>query len=334
MSSPKKTTPRDRSAPQPRVAVSYISDPTAASDDIEFLDQDVIKLGQEPWLARRVTVQLDSALLVFHAATSRTRSLTTLSDQVLAFVAFGPQARGTFNGLELRPELLMAGPPGGKGEFVVEGGYESVTCMIPPSVLQSQLSARGRLDAFEAPRKIEMRKPFTGSCHRFFELGKYLTEAAEQDPKLLEDSERVRAGAQVDLIETLLEIVCSSEDPELTARDRTQSDYSEIVKRAQDRALRDLDERCYVADLCEASGVSERTLQYAFQSIVSMTPIGYLRQIRLHRARKVLREAAPDSTTVTEVALDWGFPHFGEFSQAYKNCFGELPSETLNGKIE
>ena len=27
--------------------------------------------------------------------------------------------------------------------------------------------------------------------------------------------------------------------------------------------------------------------------------------------------------------VEWGFWHFGEFSRAYKECFGELPSETL-----
>jgi hypothetical protein len=28
-------------------------------------------------------------------------------------------------------------------------------------------------------------------------------------------------------------------------------------------------------------------------------------------------------------AVEWGFWHFGEFSRAYKECFGELPSGTL-----
>ena len=35
------------------------------------------------------------------------------------------------------------------------------------------------------------------------------------------------------------------------------------------------------------------------------------------------------SKTVSAVAFDWGFWHFGEFSRAYKECFGELPSDTL-----
>jgi hypothetical protein len=32
--------------------------------------------------------------------------------------------------------------------------------------------------------------------------------------------------------------------------------------------------------------------------------------------------------------LNWGFWHFGEFSRAYKECFGELPSDTLRRKLD
>jgi AraC family transcriptional regulator, ethanolamine operon transcriptional activator len=48
--------------------------------------------------------------------------------------------------------------------------------------------------------------------------------------------------------------------------------------------------------------------------------------------RKALLAASHGTTTVTAEALDWGFWHFGEFSRAYKECFGELPSDTLRRK--
>ncbi len=32
---------------------------------------------------------------------------------------------------------------------------------------------------------------------------------------------------------------------------------------------------------------------------------------------------------MTDVALDWGFLHFGWFSQDYRRLFGETPSQTL-----
>jgi transcriptional regulator GlxA family with amidase domain len=33
--------------------------------------------------------------------------------------------------------------------------------------------------------------------------------------------------------------------------------------------------------------------------------------------------------SVTQVASDQGFMHFGRFSQYYRSLFGELPSDTL-----
>ena len=49
----------------------------------------------------------------------------------------------------------------------------------------------------------------------------------------------------------------------------------------------------------------------------------------LHRVRDALQTPSRSAKTVSSIALDWGFWHFGEFSRAYRACFGELPSETL-----
>ena len=75
--------------------------------------------------------------------------------------------------------------------------------------------------------------------------------------------------------------------------------------------------------------VSERTLRYAFRNVLGMSPVAYLTRLRLHRVHKSLKEATRSSTTVTTEALRWGFWHVGDFSKAYKECFGELPSDTL-----
>ncbi len=62
---------------------------------------------------------------------------------------------------------------------------------------------------------------------------------------------------------------------------------------------------------------------------MGLTPTAYLIRLRLHRVREALLEATQGSTTVSAEALKWGFWHFGEFSRAYRNCFGELPSDSL-----
>jgi transcriptional regulator GlxA family with amidase domain len=88
-------------------------------------------------------------------------------------------------------------------------------------------------------------------------------------------------------------------------------------------------EHLSVSDLCRAAGASERSLEYAFREVMGLTPVAYLIRLRLHRVRQGLLAGTHGSTTVTTEALKWDFWHFGEFSRAYKDCFGELPSDTL-----
>jgi transcriptional regulator GlxA family with amidase domain len=111
--------------------------------------------------------------------------------------------------------------------------------------------------------------------------------------------------------------------------ERTRRAHNRIVTRAEDYVLSRVGQRVHVSDLCRAAGVSERTLESAFKAVVGLSPVAYLTRLRLHRVRASLLAAAPGSTRVSTVALEWGFSHFGEFARAYKACFGERPSDTL-----
>ncbi len=53
----------------------------------------------------------------------------------------------------------------------------------------------------------------------------------------------------------------------------------------------------------------------------------YARRVRLERARDTIR-ATDAGVLISAIALDCGFTHFGRFSRAYKERFGELPSQT------
>lgn len=82
-----------------------------------------------------------------------------------------------------------------------------------------------------------------------------------------------------------------------------------------------------LAELVIAAGVSERTLQQAFRQYRGCSPIERGRDIRLDAARAEL--LAGKGERVTEIALAFGFAHFGRFSRAYAARFGEKPSETM-----
>ena len=84
-----------------------------------------------------------------------------------------------------------------------------------------------------------------------------------------------------------------------------------------------------VSKLCEASCVSQRTLEYAFRENFDMTPTGFIRLHRFHAARRALLMAQHDQTTVAEVANKSGFYELGRFACNYNAIFHELPSQTL-----
>ena len=83
-------------------------------------------------------------------------------------------------------------------------------------------------------------------------------------------------------------------------------------------------------DIAKALDVSVRSVQKAFHDDLGTTPMNYLRDRRLERARAELADALPsDGVKVTDVAERWGFGHLGNFSAMYRKRFGESPSETL-----
>jgi AraC family ethanolamine operon transcriptional activator len=86
-----------------------------------------------------------------------------------------------------------------------------------------------------------------------------------------------------------------------------------------------------IEDICQALGISRRTLYRAFHDLLDVSPKAYLRLKSLSAARARLLDAANRPTTVTQVALDHGFWELGRFSGAYRAMFGEAPSETLRG---
>jgi AraC family ethanolamine operon transcriptional activator len=102
-----------------------------------------------------------------------------------------------------------------------------------------------------------------------------------------------------------------------------------VVAKAQDYVREHHDQALTVPELCEKLFVSRRTLQYCFEDVLGINPMHYLRIVRLNGARRHLRDAAATSKTVRDVAADWGFWHFSQFSNDYKKLFGYSPSETL-----
>jgi AraC family ethanolamine operon transcriptional activator len=84
-----------------------------------------------------------------------------------------------------------------------------------------------------------------------------------------------------------------------------------------------------VIDLVKNSGVSQRTLEYAFMDRFAISPQQYLNALRLHRVHRQLLSSDQRATTVEEIAQQHGYTQSGYFARAYRAIYGQLPSKSL-----
>ncbi|MDI9904492.1 AraC family transcriptional regulator [Rhodococcus sp. IEGM 1406] len=101
-----------------------------------------------------------------------------------------------------------------------------------------------------------------------------------------------------------------------------------IVKRVLDEMHDDPARVWTAAEMAEVAGVSVRRLQEGFRQYVGRSPSECLLDIRLERVHADLVDA-DDSTTVTDVAVRWGFTHTGRFASSFRRKYGVLPSEVF-----
>ncbi len=100
-----------------------------------------------------------------------------------------------------------------------------------------------------------------------------------------------------------------------SATDDRISSRLRILNRVEGFLEANTDAPIYIADLCVAAGVSERTLVNVFH-------------------RRALRTSDPGTTSVSEMASLFGFWHFGRFAADFKTLFGQTPSNLLRHRAE
>jgi len=135
-----------------------------------------------------------------------------------------------------------------------------------------------------------------------------------------------RQELEDDLLESFLSL---AENPStITTLAAFPSDQA--LNNIEDYICANLDATITRDDLAEEAGISIRSLSRAFEKKYGLGPMAFVRQRRLDACFARLRGSERDATTVTEVAMSYGFWHIGKFAIAYRDAFGESPSETLS----
>jgi AraC family ethanolamine operon transcriptional activator len=114
---------------------------------------------------------------------------------------------------------------------------------------------------------------------------------------------------------------------------KLQQRRDRIVQLAIDYMRKNACEEIGILDVCAATHVSRRTLQYCFEERLNISPLQYLKALRLNQARRQLKHLMElqvtheHQNTIASVAALCGFNHASRFASDYKRMFGELPSQ-------
>jgi AraC-like DNA-binding protein len=83
-----------------------------------------------------------------------------------------------------------------------------------------------------------------------------------------------------------------------------------------------------IETLAAVTGGSTRSIFKAFKEARGVSPMAFVKRVRLENARRALQRL-DENTSVIDVASQCGFLNPGHFARDYRIAFGELPSETM-----
>ncbi len=197
-------------------------------------------------------------------------------------------------------------------------------------IVRVELGALERVCAAYLGRRPEQALRFAlGMAWRrqagWYQLMQYLADLLACSP---EAAQHPLTACQLEqlVIGTLLTVQPHSLSEDLRGRGKPLAPRH--VKVVEEYIHAHADDALTPAHLAEVAGVSLRSLYAGFREHRGLSPMAYLRAVRLERVRHDLLNVAAVGS-VSTAAMRWGFTHLGRFSAEYRRAFGECPGETL-----
>jgi AraC-like DNA-binding protein len=197
------------------------------------------------------------------------------------------------------------------------------------SLTPDDLAAAGKAIAgheLAVPSCARIVRPSPSSMSRLANLHQRAGQLARTEPKKLAHPQVARALDQA-LVHAM--IMCLSESTPVAGSVGTHRHLA-IIARLEEFLAANRGEPVYLAEICAATGATERTLRACCQEHLGMGVIRYLWLRRMHMAHRALNRADAITGTVTEIATECGFWELGRFSVEYRALFGEAPSDSLH----
>jgi len=316
-------------------------------------DLDAVHTDQEgarSWMAgvcgpHELKVHSSRALGFRHSGTVLKSMATTLG-----YVEYGVDVSVRVHNSDPLNCFSVSLPVVGEQELTLEGGRirsdrDMGTILLPsaPQELVIAGNCRKILVAITKPaiagvlgdllqRKLDKPVVFqpgidaaNGDTASWWRMVKYLLTETENGGSLYRDS-LFTSDIETALIKGLLLAQPHNYSDELKAARAAKLPH--YLLRAKEFILETAREEVCLEDVERVSGVSRFKLYEGFKQHFGMSPLAFRKKYRLEEVRRnILRSGSRSS--ISGIAMDWGFSHLGRFSIEYKKQFNELPSETL-----
>ena len=303
------------------------SDFEELSDTIRAWDLDFRQLDPGDSPAELAQVGTGSLLLT-HACFNRKYDQYGASPPgYRTFALLEPGVKGvTWCGRPVTDQTLLMFDASGAFEAISQPGFRVFTFTLPEEQLLETAQTLGVQDLKQitchTDNAIELMPEAAQKLHQqMVQLARAATidPTVFDNPGYLDEFENELPGRLVEALESF------ATKPK---RPGPHTRYK-VLRHAFDYIHSSPTMECSVSDICRITGVSERTLQYAFSQYYGISPKRYLREIRLNAVHKALARASSGDVKVTDIANNYGFWHMGQFAADYKRLFGRLPSEVL-----
>ncbi len=221
------------------------------------------------------------------------------------------------------PDILPASLPGGL-DVIFDAGQAHIVVLIKLAILEKMLTR----EQFITLKKAASRRQLpihTQALNFFTQWLLKLLSYAQLHPDIFQRSSVLRS-VEEELLQKLLTVVrLPLQRSALESRQKHRQGFELALEFLRGADLSSLS----VPELCSKTGVSQRTLEYAFREHINITPVSFIKKLRLHAVRRILLSSHTGEISIADTAFQYGIYDMSRFAEIYRKHFGELPSQTL-----
>jgi AraC family transcriptional regulator, ethanolamine operon transcriptional activator len=239
---------------------------------------------------------------------------------MLGTIVTSGRAGAHWCGQRLGQDVFACTSPGKEIEFSTEQRAHDVVILIQPRLLELTCGSM----ALEFVREHQHLCFDVLSGSALIELALDLLQRCETQSQLLQQA-AIATGVRSNLLRALEECFAGLFVQDLSTPGIRADAFHAAVLHATHAPL-----QTSAWHMAQAAGVSQKTLEVAFRERIGMTPGRYLTLLRLNGVHHDICELGRSARSISEISQNWGFTNPTRFRAAYRELFGELPSQTLN----